>query len=97
MFVRGSDNALYHKWQNVPSGAWSAWASEGGVLTSDIAVGQNADGRLEVFVRGTDNALWHKWQGAPALTPSLPSRLVAERAPQQKTRAGRIEFAESGV
>jgi C1A family cysteine protease len=96
-FVRGTDNALWHKWQTAPNGSWSAWASEDGVLTSDIAVGQNADGRLEVFVRGTDNALWHKWQGAPALTPSLPSRLLAERPPQQKTRAGRIEFAESGV
>ncbi|NML13645.1 C1 family peptidase [Azohydromonas caseinilytica] len=46
-------------------GAWSGWASEGGVLTSDIAVDNNADGRLEVFVRGTDGAVWHKWQVAP--------------------------------
>jgi len=44
---------------------WSGWASEGGVLTSDPAVANNEDGRLEVFVRGTDNALWHKWQVAP--------------------------------
>jgi hypothetical protein len=45
--------------------AWSGWASEGGVLTSGIAVGRNADGRLEVFVRGTDSAMWHNWQVAP--------------------------------
>ena len=45
--------------------AWSGWASEGGGLTSNIAVGRNADGRLEVFVRGSDDALWHKWQVSP--------------------------------
>jgi len=64
-FVRGTDNALWHKWQVTPNGGWSGWVSEGGVLTSDIAVGRNADGRMEVFVRGTDNALWHKWQTTP--------------------------------
>ena len=31
----------------------------------DLAVAQNADGRLEVFARGTDKALWHIWQTAP--------------------------------
>ncbi|HYI46880.1 MAG TPA: matrixin family metalloprotease [Allosphingosinicella sp.] len=46
-------------------GAQSTWASLGGVITSRIAVGRNADGRLEVFARGTDNALWHIWQTAP--------------------------------
>jgi C1A family cysteine protease len=45
--------------------AWSGWASEDGVLTSNIAVSRNADGRLEAFVRGTDNALWHNWQVQP--------------------------------
>jgi hypothetical protein len=61
-FVRGTDQALWHKWQTAPNSGWSGWLSEGGVLTSDIAVGHNADGHLEVFVRGTDNALWHNWQ-----------------------------------
>jgi C1A family cysteine protease len=46
--------------------AWSGWASEAGVLTSDIAIGDNADGRMELFVRGTDGAVWHKWQTAPS-------------------------------
>jgi C1A family cysteine protease/acylphosphatase len=45
--------------------AWSGWASLGGVLTTDIAVFENADGRLEIFARGTDNAVWHNWQTAP--------------------------------
>ena len=65
VFVRGTDNALWHKWQVAPNSGWSDWASQGGVLMSSISAGQNRDGRLEVFVRGTDNALWHKWQVAP--------------------------------
>jgi C1A family cysteine protease len=65
VFVRGTDNALWHKWQVAPNSGWSGWASEGGVLTSGVATGRNKDGRLEVFVRGTDNAMWHKWQVAP--------------------------------
>ena len=65
VFVRGTDNALWHNWQTAPNNGWSGWASEGGVLTSNITVGSNADGRLEMFVRGTDQALWHNWQTAP--------------------------------
>ena len=44
---------------------WSDWAGLGGGLTSSIAVGRNADGRLEAFVRGGDNALYHLWQTSP--------------------------------
>ena len=66
VFVRGTDNALYNRWQTAPNNGWSAnWGNLGGVLTSNIAAARNADGRLEVFVRGTDNALWHRWQTAP--------------------------------
>jgi peptidoglycan hydrolase-like protein with peptidoglycan-binding domain/acylphosphatase len=65
IFARGTDNALWHKWQTAPNNGWSGWASLGGAITTDPVVAQNADGRLEVFARGTDNAVWHKWQTAP--------------------------------
>ena len=65
IFVRGTDNALWHIWQTAPSNGWSGWNSLGGVIQSPPAVANNADGRLEVFVRGTDAALWHNWQTAP--------------------------------
>ena len=57
-FVRGTDNALWHKWFD---GGWSGWESLGGVLTSDPAAVSWGNGRIDVFVRGTDNALWHRW------------------------------------
>jgi uncharacterized protein GlcG (DUF336 family) len=62
--VIGSDHALWHKWQVAPNDGWSGWASLGGWI-DHLAVGYNADGRLEVFARGSDGALWHKWQTAP--------------------------------
>src|SRR5213593_1282978 len=65
IFARGTDNALWHKWQTALNNGWSRWSALGGVITSDSVTAQNADGRLEVFVRGTDNAVWHKWQTAP--------------------------------
>ena len=58
VFVRGTDNALWHKWF---SNGWSGWESLGGVLTSDPAAVSWGPNRIDVFVRGTDNALWHKW------------------------------------
>jgi len=57
-FVRGTDNALWHKWF---SGGWSGWESLGGVLASGPAAVSWGPNRIDVFVRGTDNALWHKW------------------------------------
>ena len=57
-FVRGGDNALYHKYFE---NGWSDWESLGGILTSDpAAVSWNA-GRIDVFARGGDYALYHKW------------------------------------
>src|SRR3954452_11630757 len=32
VFARGLDNALWHVWEIVPGGAWSAWTSLGGQL-----------------------------------------------------------------
>jgi peptidoglycan hydrolase-like protein with peptidoglycan-binding domain len=43
-------------------GSRGGWASRGGVITTNIAVARNRNGRLEIFARGTDNALWHQWQ-----------------------------------
>jgi hypothetical protein len=64
VFVRGTDNALWHKWWDGTS--WGQpkterWESLGGVLTSGPGASSWAANRLDVFVRGTDNALWHKW------------------------------------
>jgi hypothetical protein len=33
VFARGTDGALWHKWQLAPNSGWSGWASEGGVIS----------------------------------------------------------------
>ncbi|MDF1505122.1 matrixin family metalloprotease [Roseisolibacter sp. H3M3-2] len=57
VFVRGTDNALWHKWF---AGGWSGWESLGGVLTSGPSAVSWGANRIDVVVRGTDNACWHK-------------------------------------
>ncbi|MEO6797999.1 MAG: peptidoglycan DD-metalloendopeptidase family protein [Candidatus Dormibacter sp.] len=59
LFVRGGDNALWHKWWD--GTAWRGWESLGGQLTSRPAAVSWSAGRLDVVARGIDNALWHRW------------------------------------
>lgn len=60
IFVRGADNALWHRWRE--NGVWNWWVSRGGVLTSGPdAIGTTSMvGTLEikVVVRGADNGLY---------------------------------------
>jgi hypothetical protein len=70
LFVLGAGGALRHRWQEVPNGGWSGWASLGGesaALSADLGLARNADGRLEVFARSAadDGSLQHLWQTAP--------------------------------
>jgi hypothetical protein len=46
-------------------GTAMATALEGVGLRNVVAMGVNADGRLEAFAVGTDLALWHIWQVTP--------------------------------
>src|SRR5215472_4147435 len=59
VFMRGTDNALWHKWWDGTS--WSIWEDLGGVLTSAPAAVSWGPNRLDVFVRGSDDALYHRW------------------------------------
>ena len=57
-FVKGADNALWHKWF---AGGWSGWESLGGIIDGSPAAVSWSSGRIDAFGRGMDNALWHKW------------------------------------
>jgi len=69
VFVGSRNSELWHIWQTSPGSTWSTWGSlnkpPNTSYISSAAVGQNADGRLEVFTVGADGALWHIWQTAP--------------------------------
>jgi hypothetical protein len=58
-FVRGTDNAMWHKWWD--GAAWRGWESLGGILTSAPAAASWGANRIDTFVIGTDRAMWHKW------------------------------------
>jgi hypothetical protein len=73
VFDIATDGHLYVDTQVSPGGAWTGWESlgaPGGGLyggPGELAVGQNADGRLEVFAFGVSQVgVWHIWQTAPS-------------------------------
>jgi hypothetical protein len=65
VFARGTDNAIWHTWQDQINGNWHPWESLGGDWTSGPGAALYGDGRLNVFARGTDNAIWTRWQTTP--------------------------------
>ena len=70
VFMVGSDGRLYSITQTSKnnSSQWSTAVPFEGMqwpLSSNPAVAQNADGRLEVFMVGLDGQLWHIQQTAP--------------------------------
>ena len=79
VFIRGTDNALWHQaWSGT---SWSGWESLGGVLGSSPAAVATGAGRLDVFIRGQEGALWTRswtgswngWQGLGGVIVGPPS------------------------
>ncbi len=67
-FTRGSDNALWHRWEKRPSdtSSWSGWVSLGGAIIYNPSAARNSDCRLDVFVIGIYHEMFHKWQDSAA-------------------------------
>ena len=72
IFARGSDNTMWHVYQQPSGSTWSSWESLGrppGVALpfgfAGDAVAQNVDRRLEVFVVAGDSEVWHIYQTRP--------------------------------
>jgi hypothetical protein len=94
IFVRGTDAALWHRWEESPGGAWSGWASLGGSVHQPFAT-SDANGQLEVFVAGngsgplyriaqkTPGGGWDSWTG---MGGEVAGRPVAAR-----NKDGRLE------
>jgi hypothetical protein len=71
VFTTGTDGAIYHIYQTVPSGGWSAWsllqapAHEVQFLGSGT-VANNKDRRFQLFFIGSDGGLWTLAQAVPS-------------------------------
>ena len=64
IFYIGTDDNLYHNWENPSLIGWHGEDRFEGRAKA-LTIGQNADGRLEIFYIGTDDKIYHNWQTAP--------------------------------
>lgn len=69
VFVRGTDNAVWHRCSDDGGVRWSDWTSLGGVITSAPASISRAANQIDVFVRGSGNKLFHAWWDGVAWHP----------------------------
>jgi hypothetical protein len=58
VWVRGTDNALWHKWWD---GSWHGWESLGGKLASGPGAVEWGQGRIDVVARAENNSVLHWW------------------------------------
>jgi hypothetical protein len=56
---------VFHSWQRCPNDTWWSDASPLGGECLQLAMGPNADGRLEVFYIKDDNCIYHRFQAVP--------------------------------
>ncbi|KAL6404090.1 carbohydrate-binding protein [Ilyonectria robusta] len=68
VFVRGTDNAVYHKWQNGDGAPWgpaeTGFENLAGRIYGNVTAVSWGPNRIDIFGLGTDNACWHKsWNG----------------------------------
>ena len=95
-FVRGSDNALWHRSWN--GSAWGGWESLGGVVTSDPSAVSWGPNRIDIFVRGTDKAIWHRSSDGTAWSAWDSVGGVATSAPAAATwGANRLDIVVRGT
>lgn len=66
VFVRGLDNAVWHRAYEQSRGDWTPWDTIGGGTTSDPAAVSWGPQRIDVLARGLDMHLWHRaYMGGP--------------------------------
>lgn len=95
VFVRGADNALWHKSY---AGSWSAWESLGGSISSGPDVSSWGQNRLDVFARGTDGTLYHKpFNGSWGAWEQLGANPITGDPSAVSWGAGRIDVFVRGT
>jgi hypothetical protein len=96
VFVRGTDNALWHRSWNGTS--WSSWDSLGGILTSNPSAVSQGPNSIDVFVRGTDKGIWHRAWNGTVWSPWDPVGGIATSGPDAASWApGRLDLVVRGT
>jgi hypothetical protein len=98
LFVRGTDNALWHRTGD-GAGAWGAWESLDGVLLGAPAAASCAPGHLDVFVQGSSRGLWQKsLNGTPwNVWESLRGSWTASPGAVCATGSSNVTLVERGL
>jgi spore germination protein YaaH len=96
VFVRGSDNALWHRsWDGT---TWANWESLGGTLTANPAAVSWGPNRIDVFVRGTDSAIWHRsWNGTTWASWDSVGGIATSAASATSWGTGRLDIVVRGT
>ncbi len=93
LFIRGGDNALWHKHYD---GSWHDWEALGSLVNDPAAVSMSV-GRFDLFARGADNTLQHKWfDGTWHDWETLGGTLTADPAVTSSS-AGRLDVLARSV
>jgi Zn-dependent metalloprotease len=63
LFIRGSDNRLWHNmWWSSATGGWQGWDNPGGLMcNSQPTAVEDSDGNIHVVVLGASNKFWHTY------------------------------------
>ena len=85
VLARGADGAVYER--HLEGGAWSPWASLGGVATSGPAAAAYGDS-IHAFVTGTDGAVYENVLRGGSWTGWISLGGVATSAPSAAPRRG---------
>jgi hypothetical protein len=64
VFYIGTDNKLYHNWQNGPSGSWNGESMVGSTskYAKQFTALRHSDGHIEVYYIGVDDVVYHTWR-----------------------------------
>src|SRR5947207_15958859 len=58
LFVRWTDNAIYHIWQKAPNGPWDRWYSLGGEWSYSEGQLRNQDQLFVFALKQSDHSVW---------------------------------------
>ncbi|MBM4298914.1 MAG: hypothetical protein FJ143_14355, partial [Deltaproteobacteria bacterium] len=107
LFSIGLDDAVNHNCQLVANGKWGGGEvplePDASLKAKQLAVGEQADGRMELFCIGSDDVLYHKsqlapnreWNNAEPLGPDMARK--AKQVAVGKNADGRMEIFYIGL
>jgi hypothetical protein len=96
LFYSDGDDDVSHLYQTAPNGGWSESYGLGGEA-KEIAVSNNADGRIEIFYVGTNDRLYHRAQVSGGWSGEMAYGVEAHEVAVARNADGRMEVFFAGA